>query len=64
MAKSRQQLEKDANALIKLILSEMEGMVGTAGLDVYEFDEKRRNMVRKVWNLVKECLAYDPRGEL
>ena len=67
MAKTRQQLEKDANALVKLLLFEMEYLAATdaeVAAEPYAFDERRRRMVRKIWNLVKECLAYDPRGEV
>jgi hypothetical protein len=61
VAKTREQLEKECAATIKLILSEMEtlaSMPPAAAGEPDGFDERRRRVVRKVWHLFKECLTY------
>lgn len=62
MPKTFQQLEKDANSTIKLVLSEMEALAGMppehAG-EPYAFDERRRRVVRKIWQLFKEAVVYE-----
>lgn len=62
MSKTFQQLEKDANSTIKLVLSEMEALAGMppeqAG-EPYSFDERRRRVVRKIWQLFKEAVVYE-----
>lgn len=58
--KSRDQLEKDVNATIKFVLSEMETLASlppeVAG-HPYTFGERRRQVVRKIWGLYKETMA-------
>lgn len=64
MAKTREQLEKECQSTIKLILMEMEALAAlppeVAG-DPYEFEARRHRVMRKVWSLFKEAVSYDPR---
>lgn len=63
MTKTRDQLERDANSLIKLVLSEMETLAGlepAEAAEPYAFEERRRRVVRKIWALLKDCILYEP----
>lgn len=61
MAKTFVQLEKECNSTIKLVLIEMEALAAlppAQASDPYEFQERRQRVVRRMWSLFKECLAY------
>lgn len=60
-------LLRDARALIKFVLSEMERLASNPpaiAAEPYSFDDTRRAFMRKFWNLYKRLKNYDPRGEL
>lgn len=64
--KSLQQLEKEVNALLKLMLSELEtcaALPPEEACDPYTFNERRHRLVRKTWNLFKEALCFEPSDE-
>jgi hypothetical protein len=66
MPKTLQQLEKECNSAIKLILLEMETLAALPPEQASSpvvFNERRERVIRKVWGLFKECLVYDP-GEV
>lgn len=49
-------IEQDVNALIKLVLTEMEmlaSMEPEQARHPYEMDQRRRRVVRRIWALVK-----------
>ena len=63
MAKTRQQLEKDVNALVKAILSDYEALAALSpeeASEPYAFEMKRNAIVRRIWGVYKECLSHDP----
>jgi len=65
MPKTREQLERDCNALIKYLLTELETLAGEDPIvasSPYTFEEHRRGVVRRVWTLFKEALAHEPGG--
>lgn len=67
MSKTKSQLEKDTNAAIKLILSEMELLAALPpeiASEPYSFEERRRKVVRRIWNLYKELGNGNASSEL
>jgi hypothetical protein len=63
MARTPEQLEREANAVIKLVLSEMEllaAMDPDEACDPYTYNERRRRVVRKIWSLFKEAMNCAP----
>lgn len=63
--KLRDEVEREVAATIKLIMSEMERLASTppeiAGEPV-SFNATRHTVIRKVWNLSKECIRYGTRA--
>lgn len=63
MSKTREQLEKECQSTIKLVITELETLrdldADQGVKDVY-FDEGRRRVIRKIWNLFKECVNHEP----
>jgi len=62
MGKTRDQLEKDIQATVKLVLTEMETLAAmdpTKASEPYGFEERRRRVIRKLWTTFKECLSYE-----
>lgn len=60
--KTEEQLRKDASATIKLILTELEEVAllpPEQACHPVLFDERRRRIVRRIWQLYKEVLQYD-----
>lgn len=57
----KQVVEHEVNATVKLIMASMEEL---AALPPHEasrpdfFNEKRNRIIKKVWNLAKECMKY------
>jgi hypothetical protein len=55
--KTEDQKKKDVNALIKYILTEMEDLASLspeiAG-NLYEFQERRQQLVKRVWRTFKD----------
>jgi hypothetical protein len=65
MVKTQPQLEKDVNAALKLILSEMEMLAALPpeiASEPYAFEERRRKVVRRIWDLYKDILNYGNPG--
>lgn len=67
MPKTYEQLEKECNSTVKLVLLEMEALAALppeqAG-EPYAFQERRQRVVRKIWLLFKECMLNGTRGPL
>lgn len=56
--------EREANATIKLILFHMEHLAALPpeqAAEPYAFEERRQQVMRKVWSLVKQCLKHVPK---
>lgn len=59
MERALDSLQRDTNAAIKAILSEMELLAGLPpheALDPTRFGESRRNVVRRLWALSRKCM--------
>lgn len=57
----RQAVENEVNATIKLVMVTMEEMASLPpelASDPAYFNERRIGLIRKVWNLAKECMRY------
>jgi hypothetical protein len=55
-------LEKDVNATVKLILSEVELAARTPPVEAlhpYEVDARRKRVIRALWLLYKRCTGED-----
>ena len=62
MAKTREQLEKECQSTVKLVLIEMEQLASMEPKDAgepYGFEQRRQRVVRKIWSLFKEALNHD-----
>jgi hypothetical protein len=54
-------VEQEVNATVKLIMSTLEelaAMPPASASDPALFNDKRNRIIRKVWNLAKECIRY------
>ena len=54
-------LESEVKATIKLIMSTMEELASlppAQASDPLVFNERRNRVIRKLWNLSKECIRY------
>ena len=54
-------VEQEVNATVKLIMSTMEEMAALPPIQASNpalFNDKRNRIIRKVWNLAKECIRY------
>lgn len=63
----RHQLEADVNALIKLMLSELENFAAMDPAEAAEpvrFNEIRNNVMRRQWAVVKQAIQYGQRLRL
>lgn len=52
--------ERDVAALIKYVLSEMETLAGLPpeeACEIYSFQDRRREVVRRIWTLVRQLQA-------
>jgi hypothetical protein len=61
MPQNKQIVEQEVNATIKLIMSTMEelaAMPPELASDPVAFNDRRIRLIRKVWNLAKECIRY------
>lgn len=61
----RGEIEAEVNATIKLIMATMEELASLppelAG-DPVAFNDRRHLVIRKIWNLTKECMRYGARS--
>lgn len=61
----QKRIEAEVNATIKLLMASMEQL---AALDPVQashpvmFNELRNQVIRRVWNLAKECIRHGTRG--
>ena len=57
----RADIEAEVNATVKLIMAAMEDLAAlppeVAG-DPVVFNQRRHQVIRKIWNLTKECMRY------
>lgn len=54
-------IDKEANATLKLVLSHMEQLASMApefAAEPYAYEERRQQVMRKIWNLVKLCVRH------
>lgn len=62
MGKTQQQLEKEAQAAIKQILSVMEDLAATEPVEFARFPDRfstaRRTVVRRIWTLFKDLMNH------
>jgi hypothetical protein len=59
--KLRFEVEAEVSAAIKLILSEMELLASLPpeeACEPVEYNRARHRVIRKLWNLSKECIYY------
>lgn len=59
-------LERDVNATIKLVLSEVEiaaRMLPVDACEPYACEERRKRVIRAIWNLYKRCTAEVSDGD-
>lgn len=63
--KLRGELEAEVSAVIKLVMSEMERLASLPPHEAAEpiqFNQMRNRVIRKLWNLSKECVRYGVRS--
>jgi hypothetical protein len=57
----RTEIEAEVNAVIKLVMGTMEELAAlppeVAGNPI-SFNDRRHLIIRKIWNLTKECMRY------
>jgi hypothetical protein len=61
----QRRIEAEVNATIKLLMATMEqlaSMPPSEGAQPKVFNELRNQVIRRVWNLAKECIRYGARG--
>lgn len=61
----QRRIEAEVNATIKLIMGAMEelaAMQPAQGAHPVSFNDARNRVIRKVWNLAKECIRYGSRS--
>lgn len=61
----RADIEAEVNATIKLIMAAMEDLAAMppeVASNPLEFNERRHQVIRKIWNLTKECMRYGARS--
>lgn len=57
----RGEIEAEVNATIKLVMTTMEDLAAMPpelASDPTAFNERRHQVIRKIWNLTKECIRY------
>jgi hypothetical protein len=61
----QRRIEAEVNATIKLIMGTMEDLAGADPQEAAQpevFNTIRNQVIRRVWNLAKECIRYGTRG--
>lgn len=61
LEKCEEELRAEVNATIKLIMHEMERLADLPPHEANEpvaFNRARHTLIRKIWNLSKECMRY------
>jgi hypothetical protein len=57
----RKAIEAEVNSTIKLVMSVMEELATQEpqlAAQPLDFNERRHVVIRKIWNLAKECIRY------
>jgi hypothetical protein len=57
----QRRIEAEVNATIKMLMGTLEEMAARDPRDVaqpVQFNELRNQIIRRVWNLAKECIRY------
>lgn len=65
LTEDQRRIEAEVNATIKLLMGVMEqlsAMDPHQGSQPVAFNELRNQVIRRVWNLAKECIRYGSRG--
>lgn len=60
-AVQRAAVEAEVNSTIKLVMGVMEELASMAPIEAADpigFNERRHKVIRKLWNLSKECIRY------
>jgi hypothetical protein len=59
MGRTREQLEAEVRATVKLIMTDLEALRDEpdAGVRAVYWDESRRRIMRQVWALFRACMA-------
>lgn len=61
----QRRIEAEVNATIKLLMGTMEELAALdpmTGSQPVFFNELRNQVIRRVWNLAKECIRYGSKG--
>lgn len=61
----QRRIEAEVNATIKLLMATMEELAALDPVEVSQpvmFNDLRNQVIRRVWNLAKECIRYGARG--
>jgi len=61
----QRRIEAEVNATIKLLMATMEDLAAMDPVTVSQpvmFNDLRNQVIRRVWNLAKECIRYGARG--
>lgn len=61
----QRRIEAEVNATIKLLMGTMEELAALDPREVGQpvtFNELRNQVIRRVWNLAKECIRYGASG--
>jgi len=64
-AEDQKRIEAEVNATIKLLMGAMEQLAAQDPREVaqpYAFNDLRNQVIRRVWNLAKECIRYGAHG--
>ena len=60
-SEEQRRIEAEVNATIKLLMGAMENLAAADPRDVARpmvFNDLRNQVIRRVWNLAKECIRY------
>lgn len=60
----QRRIEAEVNATIKLLMGTLEQLAATppGATTPMQFNELRNQVIRRVWNLAKECIRYGSKG--
>lgn len=64
-SEEQKRIEAEVNATIKLLMGTMEELAALDPAEVshpVQFNELRNQVIRRVWNLAKECIRYGARS--
>lgn len=61
-SEEQRRIEAEVNATIKLLMGVMEELTTMEPQQPVAFNDIRNQVIRKVWNLAKECIRYGARS--